>query len=225
MKFNLNINSYQIKTAKTGHQIPVINGVHLHSAYNPIKEAETMMSKHDEVLTQKNSILVLGLGFGYHVEEIEFRLKRYHNENYNIAVIEPNEKTIEHFRLLNPEKAIRIFCQHDLDKLYSDEEFINFLSLKPGVIPHTATFNLYTDYYKAFMSYKADNTVGAIAQHLSHPGLEKLFGQHSGKLTYEELVAQIGNKTGSNFETEEFILLAFEQLIQKGKLKSQTLNS
>jgi hypothetical protein len=224
MKFNLNINSYQVKTAKTGHQIPVINGVHLHSAYNPIKESEAIISKHDEMLNQKNAILVLGLGFGYHVDEIEFRLNRYHSKNYQIAVIEPNEKTIEDYQSLFPEKVLRIFCEHDLDKLYSNEDFINFLSMKPGVIPHTATFNLYTEYFKNFMSYKADNSIGSIAKNISNTGIKKMISKYPEAISYEEMISKIENKSGVHFESEEFILLAFEQLIQKGKIKSPSTN-
>ncbi|MEI8346869.1 MAG: hypothetical protein WCG27_05350, partial [Pseudomonadota bacterium] len=65
----LPVSTFEIKYSKTNHPIPVINGVHLHSVYNPIKEAETFISKQEKILKEKNHILFLGLGFGHHIDQ------------------------------------------------------------------------------------------------------------------------------------------------------------
>jgi hypothetical protein len=39
---------YEIKTSRNGLTVPVVNGIHLHSIYNPIKEAEAFATSFKE---------------------------------------------------------------------------------------------------------------------------------------------------------------------------------
>jgi hypothetical protein len=86
-----NMENYQIKVAKSGHKIPVINDVHLHSSYDPIKEASAFIDKVIKQPLQSN-YLILGLGFGYHIKELVSRLNQS-NIKPNLVIIEPNNKT------------------------------------------------------------------------------------------------------------------------------------
>ncbi|GAV22543.1 motility associated factor glycosyltransferase family protein [Carboxydothermus pertinax] len=47
-----------------------INNIFLHSAYNPVKEAETFAKKNLEKLKDRQLVVVYGFGLGYHVREI-----------------------------------------------------------------------------------------------------------------------------------------------------------
>ena len=42
----VHIENYEIKTSRTEQKIPVVNGVHLHSIYNPFKEAEALIEQN-----------------------------------------------------------------------------------------------------------------------------------------------------------------------------------
>ena len=56
-----NITSYEIKHSRTEQKVPIVNGVHLHSIYNPDKEAESLLNAQIENLKNKNEVLILGL--------------------------------------------------------------------------------------------------------------------------------------------------------------------
>ena len=89
-------NQYEFKTSRNGLKVPVIKGIHLHSIYNPIKEAEAFAQGYEDTIKAKNKILILGLGFGYHIEEVAKLLNQYH-EKYEVIVLEPNSKLVEEF--------------------------------------------------------------------------------------------------------------------------------
>jgi hypothetical protein len=58
----------------------------LHSRYNPIDEARRWVEANSEAIDNKrNGLIIIGLGLGYHIEEI---IKR--NENKDILIIEPS---------------------------------------------------------------------------------------------------------------------------------------
>ena len=84
------IQSYEVKNSRTDQKVPVVNGVHLHSIYNPFKEAQALVEKYADQLTHKNEVLILGLGFAYHVNEIINYMTRVHGDNFRIVIVEPN---------------------------------------------------------------------------------------------------------------------------------------
>ena len=52
--------SFKVKSSKSGHIIPVVNGVHLHSTYDPIKEAKSMVEKYYKNFKENKNVLVFG---------------------------------------------------------------------------------------------------------------------------------------------------------------------
>jgi len=62
------MNEISVKIAKDGNPVPLWNGLQLHSQYQPLKEGADLASKFmaDSPDSQK-PVLVLGLGFGYHI--------------------------------------------------------------------------------------------------------------------------------------------------------------
>ena len=74
----INKSKIEVKKSKVETPVPVVDGIHLHSIYNPAKEAETFIGKYNENLSKQNSVLVLGLGFGYHVWQLESELRKHH---------------------------------------------------------------------------------------------------------------------------------------------------
>ena len=88
------LNRYKIecKTAKNGQEIPVINEIHLHSSYNPEREAAGFCKSIESKLHHNQNFLVLGLGFGYHIQQITKYLKSINKDSYRIVVLEPNSE-------------------------------------------------------------------------------------------------------------------------------------
>ena len=162
------IRSYEVKTSKNNLKIPVVNDVHLHSMYDPAKEAKNIIGKHVESLEAKNNVLVFGLGYAYHVYELCRTLEKFHGNNYKVVVIEPNEETYRDCIKYNlfPNKNIEVYSGINLDSIFSEEKLIRFLTDKPCIITHTASFELYRKYFEAFMKYEAPRNISAITKHI-----------------------------------------------------------
>ena len=85
---------YQIIESKSGHKIPKVNNVHLHSTYDPRYEAERFILENEDNIKNNNHVLLLGLGFAYHLHYLVNYLGNLHQNNYQILVIEPSLKIV-----------------------------------------------------------------------------------------------------------------------------------
>ena len=152
--------NYKLTTARNGLTVPVINGIHLHSVYNPTKEAEAFVKGYENILSHKKYVLVLGLGFGYHIEQIAKQLNDNHKD-YQIVVLESSKQLIEDFNLTRPfeDRRISIKQANTTETLFSDWQFIQFLMKKPAIIKHDTSFSLNKDFYTNFLSFQASRSI------------------------------------------------------------------
>jgi hypothetical protein len=206
---------YELKTSRNGLTVPVINGIHLHSIYNPIKEAEAFATGFDDTLKENNNILILGLGFGYHVEEIAKKLKAIH-ESYNIIILESNQELVQEFNKKRnfEDKNIKIFSCNPLkvDRLFVDLEFISFLRTKPSIIKHDPSFNLEKTFFTEFLKFKAPTEIGKYFDLLTQPLQEYFLDIKEEGITVKEHINEIKTVKGITHQYD-FALLAFESII------------
>ncbi len=81
--------SISVQTAKNGLEVPLVDGVRLHSMYYPDKEGRQLADNFFNTLQQPAATLVVfGLGFLYHISPL---VNRYNK----IYVIEPNAELIK----------------------------------------------------------------------------------------------------------------------------------
>ena len=150
---------YKVKEAKNGLKVPVVNDVHIHSIYDPEKEGEALLKQHAAVLEKKSNVLILGLGYGYHIWTI-VEYFREQKRSFHVSAIEPNRQVMEgcislgHIDL----QEITIYCEQSVGQLFRSAKLIDFLLQKPAIIPHAPSFNLYREYFTEFLTYK--NTEG-----------------------------------------------------------------
>lgn len=149
--------SFAIKlhTTKTKDIVPTINDVPIHSLLNPVREAEVFATNFMSQLSTNPNILILGLGFGYHVEEIE-RLLRLKHKTYKISVIEGISelaRSCQSYRGLN--KAVSVFTSTDPEDLFLNEEFCKFLLKKPTLVMHPVLYRLSENYYRKVLTRRA----------------------------------------------------------------------
>lgn len=160
------ISSYEVKTSRTEQKVPVVNGVHLHSIYNPFKEAENLIQNNLESIKSKNEVLVLGLGFAYHVNYLIEKMTEFHGNNFKIVVIEPNHDVHQDclkLDLIN-KKNVLVYSGFTANELYSDLDLIHFLLRKPAMLAHPASFNLYQMYFKTFLTFEAPTKLSEIVK-------------------------------------------------------------
>jgi hypothetical protein len=149
--------SFAIKlhTTKSKDIVPIVNDVPVHSLLNPVREAEVFATNFMSQLSTNPNVLILGLGFGYHVEEIE-RLLRLKHKAYKISVIEGISdlaRSCQSYRHLNPN--ITVFSNPAPEDLFFNEEFCEFLLNKPTLVMHPVLYKLSEAYYRKILSRRA----------------------------------------------------------------------
>jgi hypothetical protein len=210
------ITSYEVRMSRTEQKVPIVNGVHLHSIYNPFKEAEGLVSAHLEFLKKKNEVIILGLGFAYHVSAITDKLTELYGDDFKVIVIEPNvqiyNECISH-KLLE-KKNVLVYSGFTSFELYSDLDFIHFLLRKPAIISHPPSFNLYQAYFKTILTFEAPKSIQAIKDFVTSNEIKKYLNNFNPEATLEDvLFNNIPNK--KTFEEIDFLAMAVVHITQK----------
>ena len=184
---NLN---FSVVTAKNGYLVPVVDGVHLHSAYDPEKEANNFLDANKEKIGNKKHVLILGLGFAYHVSAVYEYLKSNYKE-FKIVVVEPNSNTtlscVEN-ELIGPMDNITIYSGKKIENLYNEEDFISFLLNKPALIQHAPSFNMYREYFQSLLTYQASQKVIDVFNGIENDNIKTMFSElEEGDELYNKL--------------------------------------
>ena len=218
------ITSYEVKSSRTNQRIPVVNGIHLHSVYDPKKEANGIVSGHYDSLKSKNNILILGLGFAYHVNAVIDEMVALYGENFKVVVVEPNRFVYEDClasNLLN-KKNCTVYTGHTSTELYSDLEFIHFLLEKPAIIAHPASFNLYQCYFKDILTFEAPKDIGSILKYVETNEIKSYLHLFNSDENLEDvLYQQIPTKT--QLTDMDFLSMALVEMTKTTHLKSLEL--
>lgn len=150
-------NFLTLTEAKSKELVPVIRGIPLHSLHNPRREAEVFASNHLAHLSKTANVLVLGLGFGYHIEEMSKILRLRHKEG-RILVIEAYSELVRLWQSYqkNTCKA-EVISATNVDELYANKDICKFLLTKPVVIIHHASFESAKSFYQTFLSRRASS--------------------------------------------------------------------
>ena len=206
-------NQIEIRESKTGNPVPVVNGVHLHSSYNPTKEAESFVEKFEEVIQENRNILVLGLGFAYHIDRIVYQMKRYWGNDFQIMVIDPlneTEELLRENRQVDYGNNVIMHSGLTVSEVYDNRDIVDFLSTKPAVVPHTASFNLFQDYFKSLMSFTAKTDLISISNHISNPELKKYILSHESR-SYFEMINSVNSKK-TRWNKWDYLTLALNSI-------------
>lgn len=210
---NTSKENYELKMSKTGHPIPVVNGIHLHSIYNPVKEAEGVIEKYSEAIEKKHEYLVLGLGLGYHLKELVRRAKTHHGDNYKVLVIEPNARCFEDYKshLDFDDSNVSYFISKTPNDIYSTKDVVSFLVRKPAVISHAASFNLHNLYFKDVLSYKAPKKVSEQFHLITNEDIRDLLQNLDPEKSLDDNLNILSSKNLIQ-SPEEFLLLAYKNI-------------
>lgn len=210
------ISSYEVKTSRTEQKVPVVNGVHLHSIYNPFKEAENLINTSFDSLKNKNEVLILGLGFGYHVNCAIEKLTELYGNNFKIVVIEPNLKVHQdclNLELLN-KKNVLVYSGFTAQELYRDLDLIHFLLRKPAMIAHPASFNLYQLYFKTFLTFEAPTKIDDILKFTEVREVKNYLKNFDANCSFTEaLYQQLPLK--DEFSSMDFLAMALVEMTKR----------
>ncbi len=206
----LSVIKYQIVESKSGHKIPKINNIHLHSTYDPRYEAERFILENEDLLKNNNKVLLLGLGFAYHAQYLVTYLKNLHQENYQILIIEPNLKIVTDCESLGllPSGNISIFSGIEPNDLFQNEEFLEFLLEKPVILPHPASFNLNSSYFKNLLAFRSEKSLEHIIPQIRSQEIKDYLEQYPKEATLDFLINEnISKKDNLESPMDYFFLL------------------
>lgn len=210
------ITSYEIRTSRTEQKVPVVNGVHLHSIYNPFKEAEALVESQIDSLRMKNEVMILGLGFAYHVNAVIEKLQELYGNNFKIIVVEPNIQAYEDCianNLLN-KKNVLVYAGFNPNELYSDLDFVHFLLRKPAMIAHPPSFNLYQYYFKTILTFEAPKTITGILEFVESEPIKNYLKTFDQDQTLENALYNQLPVTKS-FTESDFLAMALVEMTKK----------
>ncbi|MBL7665491.1 MAG: hypothetical protein JNM93_10195 [Bacteriovoracaceae bacterium] len=213
-----------LKEARTGHDVPVIDGVYLHSIYNPVKEAEAFVTTNMSLIDNRHQFIVLGLGFGFHVDQlIKYLVSK--KVDYQIIIIEPNLELIKLFNQKRPFLNNKTVIKHlgDVNKLYSEQTFLNYLYDKPSVLVHDVSLNLNLEMFKQFLKYKHSSYVRDYAS-IVHPELQKDLLKITDESSIDDFTKSI-SRLKTLTDKKDLFFLAFHMLtVEVGEAKNENSN-
>ena len=129
--------------SRGGHCVPVFEGRALHSIVDPILEAEKLVQTDIARLSRLRSVIVLGLGGGFHVDEL---LKTVPG---HVIVIEAEKTIALALRRRTPHvfEKTTIIAGESPSKLAVSPEILDALSGSFGFFRHPASIRQRPDYY------------------------------------------------------------------------------
>lgn len=171
----------QIKTSKSGHLIPVINQIFLHSEYDPIREAKKFADDHESLIFKNSHLIVYGLGFGYHLVELIDRLIKVHGMSAKITVVEPYEDLVTAFQenSFPFSKLISIYCTKDINQLFKQADFIEAISSKPPILKHPQSYMLSKDFFDQIGNYQTPQDLKTTRIYLKDFSVRRELGHYS----------------------------------------------
>lgn len=195
----------EFRISKTGHLVPIVDQVFMHSIYDPINEAEIFVESHLSEIENNSNHLILGLGFGYHVFKVLEKLKAIHGPHVQVVVIEANIKLVDRFLHYAKDKNINVefsVFTGDVQSIYNNDVVLNFLLKRPQVLVHRASFQKDKSYYQTLLQYNADQSIESYWS-LLRPGLkEYLSDVLVSNVTIEEIVNQ--SSEGKTLAKQDF---------------------
>lgn len=128
---------------RSGIKTIKVEGLLYHSQYNPVEEAKKLIDS--SVLDPKRPVVVVGLGLGYHLQELT-------NRKYSIIVIEP-DKDVAYMALTHsplPDNLL-LAIPETIEDLFDDDFFIDYLDKIPQPFFHPVASKIHGDFCESLI--------------------------------------------------------------------------
>jgi hypothetical protein len=177
--------------------IPLLNKTLIHSSVDPHKEAAQLVDHEWERLKDVHTVIVLGLGGGFHIAEL---LKR---KNFNIYVIEAEGALIAAMSERWPElmRQIDVFADYPSGQLIQEMQSSGAFTHTYATFKHPACVRVAPLFYKTIQHVLNDRTLFR---------LRELAGQNEG-------LSQFLDSLDINRDQVLTLPMVEEALIRRGK--------
>jgi hypothetical protein len=149
----------EILQSKNGHPVPKVRGFLVHSAFDPVKEAEVFIKSCESIIESQDILLVMGYGFGYHVDELVKKVED--NPNKSIFVIEPSvaffKKVLQMRDIRKIIDRVTFIVGFSVSRLFSIPGFYKILNAAPYTIGYNPAVKVNEDYFVEFIKRRSSN--------------------------------------------------------------------
>ena len=196
-----------------GSWVPVVNQTLIHSTINPTKEASLLLDKEWDSIKGARSIIVFGLGGGFHIAEL---LKR---GSFEVFVIEAEKKLISAMQLKWPElmAQIEVFADFPAHQLVGELNQLGAFSNTYAILKHPASVRLNPIFYRSIQHILNDRTLHRLREMASKNDrlsrfLDSLDINRDQILTLP-MVEEALVRRGTGLDREALIWLALRELV------------
>lgn len=193
--------------------VPIVQGNLLHSTVDPIREAKTFIDRHWKQIENVQSVVVVGLGGGFHIEEILQRKK------VHIVVIECLKDLVVAIADKQPQlmKQLDVLASVPPSQLILEPTLLKALSHSYFILKHPASLRVHHYYYAAVIESLSSRTLLGLKE-LSQgcPSLNQFLDSLDicGDQTLTlPMVEEALVRRGSGLEKEGLIWMALRELV------------
>jgi hypothetical protein len=197
----------------SGKWIPIVNGTLLHSAVDPQKEAAAFIDREWDRISLVKSLVVFGLGGGFHIQEL---LKR---KKFEIVVIEAEKPLAQSVKEKNPELCaqVEILAGFPPPFIFSEASFVRAVGQSYAVVKHPASMRAIPYYYTSVSQIFNERTVSRLKQLCEghRPLLQFLdsLDISQDQVLTLPMVQEAMVRRGSGLDKEGLIFMALRELI------------
>ncbi|MCX8124916.1 MAG: DUF115 domain-containing protein [Spirochaetes bacterium] len=165
--------NFTITIAKSGHKTLhyTIDGkiIRIHSAYDPVKEAQRSVEQFNP--KRASIIVVCGLGLGYHIQALASKFP-----THTIIVVEKDTHLIEAVKKESPEVFHIAFVVHDEEQIAAVLESMDIRSFKgTALFIYRPSYSLYPEFYDSMTSILHKQISSRISDLLTRFEFEELW--------------------------------------------------
>lgn len=203
-------NNLEFIKSKCSKMTAILNGIYLHSMSNPLLEASRFAQSKKDLMEKKRTLLILGLGLGYHIHSICQEMNSFYSEGYDIIIVEPNKTLCERFE--NTSKNIKIINEHNVKKIYYSNDFVQFLKTSPGIIIHPGSFSAQKDFFQEFLKFRNNSDNQSIINEIVKEEnlIIDVFKNYENDMDIKDIILSLKNKLEIN--KQEKIILAYNSM-------------
>jgi hypothetical protein len=199
--------------SRTGSWVPVVQDTLLHSTINPEAEAKNFIDSQWVNLKNAKSVIIFGLGGGFHINELLTR------QAFEIVVIENSRELTRQLQEKSPKlfESIDVLSGLACDMVFKEPEIIKACSTHFTLLQHPASFRRAQFYYSSILKALNQRTVTGLRELTK--GNEKLnrflssLDINGDQLLTLPMIEEAMHRRGTNFEPEGFIWMAIRELI------------
>ncbi len=198
---------------KDNQWVPIVNGTLLHSTVDPYKEARDLIDLEWDRISTVQTLIVFGIGGGYHIEEILSR------KSLNIVVVEAEKDLAQAMAEKKPElfKKIEVLSGFPPAQIYLESKIISALSSSYAILLHPASMRVSSYYYNAVSQVLNQRTLVRLRElSQGNPNLNRFLKSlniSEDQILTLPMVEEAMARQGSGFDREGLIWMTMRELV------------